>query len=156
MDTKQTNHTLDDLTIDLSDWPGTGDATTIYNAITSTDTLTLTGGATDLSWGLTTNNNGVFDWHDTVTTSHPGDLRITGCVDITGQNADIKVHGVSLLNTLKDLQQRLGWLVPNPELESQWQELRELGDRYRALEAECQQKAEMWQSLNRMPPPEVS
>lgn len=152
LDSKQTTLPLGDLTIDLSDWAGTGDVTTVYSPMTGTDTLTLTGG--DLSWGLNTRNNGVFDWNDTVTTSHPGDLRIAGCVDITGENADIKVQGISLVDTLKDLQQRLGWLVPNPELESQWQELRELGDRYRALEVECQQKAEMWHRLNTMPPPE--
>lgn len=153
MDTKQVTNKLNQLNLDLSDWPGTGDVTTIYNTIAATDTLTLTGGATDMSWGLN-NVNGVFDWNDTITTTSSGDLTVQGTVDITGQNADIKINGVSLCDTLRDLQQRLGWMVPNPTLEKEWQELRELGDRYRALEAECQQKTDMWQSLNRMPPPE--
>lgn len=153
MDTKQITNKLDQLNLDLSDWPGTGDVTTIYNTIAATDTLTLTGGATDMSWGLN-NINGVFDWNDTITTTGPGNLAVQGTVDINGHNADIKINGVSLCDTLRDLQQRLGWMVPNPALEKEWQELRELGDRYRALEAQCQQKSEMWQSLNRMPPPE--
>jgi flagellar motility protein MotE (MotC chaperone) len=43
-------------------------------------------------------------------------------------------------------------LVPNPELEKEWDELRRLGERYRKLEKKCQQKAEMWNKLKSMPP----
>jgi flagellar motility protein MotE (MotC chaperone) len=49
------------------------------------------------------------------------------------------------------VEQRLNMLVPNPELEKEWDELRRLGERYRKLEKKCQQKAEMWNKLKSMP-----
>lgn len=47
------------------------------------------------------------------------------------------------------LEQRLNCLIPNPELEKEWRELKELGDRYRELEKDLQEKAKMWRALNK-------
>jgi hypothetical protein len=76
-------------------------------------------------------------------------------IDLKGNNADILVNGRSLMDAIDALEQRLNILVPNPELESEWDELRVLGDRYRELEKKCQEKGDMWAKLKAMPPPEV-
>ena len=64
-------------------------------------------------------------------------------------NSDIIIKGVSLTDTLKDIESRLGILRPNQQIEEEWQELKELGDRYRALEQEINRKMEVWDLLKR-------
>jgi len=71
----------------------------------------------------------------------------SGRVDLKGDNADITINGVSLNATLKLIQDRLGLLVPNPELEGQFDELRALSEQYRKLEAECREKMRVWNTL---------
>ena len=79
----------------------------------------------------------------------------SGIIDVRGENADIKINGVSLCDTLKAIQDRLNLLQPNPELEAEWDQLRELGEQYRKLEAEFKEKTKMWNTLKSMPPPEI-
>lgn len=79
----------------------------------------------------------------------------SGKIQLTGDNADIEVNGVSLMSVINGLKERLNWLEPNPKLESEWDELRELGERYRALEKQCKEKAEVWKKLKSMPPPTI-
>lgn len=79
----------------------------------------------------------------------------SGLLDLTGDNADIKINGKSLMSAIEALEQRLNILTPNPKLEAEWDELRELGERYRALEKQCKEKAAMWEKLKSMPPPEI-
>ena len=80
----------------------------------------------------------------------------SGKIQLTGDNADIEVNGVSLMSVINELKERLNWLEPNPKLEAEWDELRELGERYRALEKQCKEKAEVWKKLKSMPPPTIS
>ena len=75
-------------------------------------------------------------------------------IHLEGENADIEINGKSLARTIQALEERLNVLVPNPELEKEWDELKELGDKYRKLEAELKEKGEMWAKLKSMPPPE--
>lgn len=77
-----------------------------------------------------------------------------GVMELQGEDADIKINGRSLMDSIAALEERLNILVPNPELEKEWDELRELGERYRELERKCKQKGEMWKKLKSMPPPE--
>jgi hypothetical protein len=51
------------------------------------------------------------------------------------------------MSAIDALEQRLNILVPNPELEAEWDELRELGERYRELERQCKEKGDMWAKL---------
>ena len=76
----------------------------------------------------------------------------SGQLDLQGDNADIKVNGRSLMEAIDALEQRLNILVPNPELEKEWDELRELGERYRELEKQCKEKGNMWNKLKTVPP----
>jgi len=59
---------------------------------------------------------------------------------------DLVLDGVSLKQLLED---RLNLLVPNPELEKEWTELKELGDAYRKLEEDLKEKSRIWRALNK-------
>lgn len=106
--------------------------------------------------GGTYSTGGTYNWANTWnSTNSPGNVQIRGNVVVEGDNSDIFVRGQSLLDMLTGIQERLAWTVPNPELEAEWDELRELGERYRALEKQCREKADMWNKLKSMPPPKV-
>jgi hypothetical protein len=67
---------------------------------------------------------------------------------LDGDRADIVINGQSLGQTLFRIEQRLNLLVPNPELEAEWAELKQLGDQYRALEEKLVEQVEIWRRLN--------
>ena len=71
----------------------------------------------------------------------------SGRVDLKGADADITMNGVSLNATLKLIQDRLGLLIPNPELEGQFDELRALSEQYKKIESECREKMRVWNTL---------
>ena len=68
-------------------------------------------------------------------------------IKLDGPDADIEINGESMINMLKNIEQRLNILKPNPELESEWTELKALGDAYRALEAKIQAKMKTWDAI---------
>ena len=59
------------------------------------------------------------------------------------------------MNAIEKIEQRLNILTPNSKLESEWDELKELGDRYRKLEKRILEKAKVWDKLKSMPPPDI-
>lgn len=65
------------------------------------------------------------------------------------EGADIKIGDVSLMYTLNTINRRLAILQVNPELEAKWEELKELGERYRELEKEIQDKEKVWNILKK-------
>ena len=73
----------------------------------------------------------------------------TGKLNLDGDQADVVINGKSLVDTLHALEERLNILVPNAELETEWAELKQLGDAYRKLEADLIEKASMWQVLQK-------
>ena len=79
----------------------------------------------------------------------------SGKITLQGPNADIEVNGESLINMLHRMEQRLNLLTPNQELEAEWDQLRELGNQYRALENKLTEQGKMWDTLKKMPPPEI-
>ena len=83
------------------------------------------------------------------------ELNQSGMLSLKGENADIDINGKSLMKTLEALEDRLNMMVPNPELEKDWDDLKKLGDRYRKLEKKCREKAEMWNKLKSMPKPNI-
>ena len=56
---------------------------------------------------------------------------------------------------LKAIQERVNILTVNTKLESEWEELKALGDQYRALEQHILAKQATWDKLKAMPPPEI-
>ena len=105
--------------------PGFGAAPAVYTVGTGTGSLN--------PWATTTTLKG-------------------GQLELEGKDADVVIDGKSLTKTLEAIEQRLNILVPNPELEKEWAELRELGNRYRELEQQIQAKQATWDRLRAMPP----
>ena len=76
-------------------------------------------------------------------------------IKLDGADADIEINGVSLWATMQEISNRLNIMHTNPELETQWQELRELGEQYRKLEQHILDKQATFDRLKAMPAPEV-
>jgi len=76
-------------------------------------------------------------------------------INLTGDEADIEVNGWSLVAAVKRIEERLGLLQPNPELEQEWADLRELGNQYRKLEQHIKDKQATWDKLKAMPAPDI-
>jgi hypothetical protein len=73
-------------------------------------------------------------------------LSVKGDAEFDG---DITVKGRSLAEFMESVEQRLNILRPNPELEAEWDQLRELGEQYRELERQLAEKAQMWAILKK-------
>lgn len=63
------------------------------------------------------------------------------------EGADIKISGKSLSETIEKIEERLGILYPNNELEEKWESLKKLGQQYRELEKEIIQKEKIMDIL---------
>lgn len=63
------------------------------------------------------------------------------------EGTDIKIGKQKLSDVLSKLEERLNILHYNPDLEDKWQDLRDLGEKYRALEKELIEKEKMWKIL---------
>jgi len=94
----------------------------------------------------------------TIDTSSWNNFSITGAaydssvsIDTSGINmkpdTDIRIGDRSLKEFIDKVEERLNILHPNPKLEDKWNELAELGKRYRDLEAEILEKERMWKIL---------
>lgn len=86
--------------------------------------------------GIVTAGNGNYSFSSESCPS----LKVSGDAEFEG---DLKIQGKSITETLEKIEQRLNILRVNPELESRWKELKELGDKYRELERECSLKEKM-------------
>ena len=115
---------LDDLTISTGTFPGWGSPPPSINI-----------GSTSVTWATS-----------------PLTVTQNSTLALNGDDADIRINGVSLTGVLKNIEQRLNILRPNTELEAEWSQLRELGDQYRALEAKLTEQGDMWAKLKAMPP----
>lgn len=88
-------------------------------------------------------------WTTDNTWTSPSMIGRGGQLSINGENADIVINGKSLSKTIQDIEDRLCILRPNQELEEQWDQLKELGEQYRKLEAEFKEKSKMWDTLKK-------
>lgn len=68
-------------------------------------------------------------------------------ITLRGEDADIDINGVSLLETIRGIQDRLNILCPDPEMEQEWDELREIREQYEAKLTECREKSRVWKAL---------
>ena len=73
-------------------------------------------------------------------------LSVKGDADFEG---DITIKGKSLTEMLDKIEERLAILHPNEKLEDKWDELKELGKRYKELEAEIIEKEKIWSILKK-------
>jgi hypothetical protein len=108
------------------------------------DTITLT--STNYS-NTTVAANGPYTYTTATGISSPSwSTATSGKLTLLGDDADLVINGVSLKQVLEE---RLNVLIPNPELEKEWAQLKELGDKYREVEADLIEKAKIWKALNK-------
>jgi hypothetical protein len=131
----QTNITLDDTMMG----PYTVDTITLDSININHTPCTI---SSTIAPGLGLTNNG---WSSTPTLT----VSQSGTIQHEGENADIRVNGESMMQTLRDIQDRLNMLRPNPELEAEWDQLRAVGEQYRKLESEFKEKSKMWNTLKK-------
>lgn len=84
-------------------------------------------------------NGSAWTTYNTSTTMTLGKVNIT--------EKDIEIDGLSLRQTLEKVNQRLAIFQPNPELEADFEQLRQLRDQYEQLEKELIEKARIWNTL---------
>ena len=115
--------------------------------VSVTDSLTVsnTGGPYSITVPWTT-NSGI---SDSYTVGPTWANETSAKIKLDGPEADIEINGESLISMLKAIEQRLNILNPNSKLESEWEELRELGNAYRALEARIQSKIKTWDAISK-------
>ena len=129
-----------------------------YGAVPSDVTITP---STSGTYSLSTGSNGYY----VSATTAPSPWKISnlnnatnviissddnaGKIKLVGKNADIDINGVSLKDTLAKIEQRLAILKPDVAMEAEWQELKDLGDAYRKLEAEITEKMKTWDILKK-------
>lgn len=99
---------------------------------TSTSASSYVWGGSSAAWGVSAN---------------PVTITQQATIELKGEDADVIMNNVSLKDFMTMIQERLGWMVPNPELELEFDELKKLGDAYRKMEAECKEKMKVWNTL---------
>lgn len=65
------------------------------------------------------------------------------------EGSDVKIGNRSVIEILKKCEERLNILVPNPELEKEFEELRELRLKYQELESKLIEQKKMWEVLKK-------
>jgi hypothetical protein len=73
-------------------------------------------------------------------------LTVKGTADFEGE---VTIKGKSLTGMIEKIEERLAILHPNLKLEDKWDELKELGKRYKELEAEIIEKEKVWAILKK-------
>ena len=108
-----------------------------------TTSITIPSGSYDYttSWNQTYSINGTGYIDSSVTLNNDGMILKEGC--------DIKVGKKSLLDAIDKIEERLGILHPNPELEDRWEELKSLRKQYQELEKDLLEKEKMWTILKK-------
>jgi hypothetical protein len=107
-----------------------------------------------LTYGKISPTNSIWTTNTSVGSSNwsmrDSNVTPSGQLNLTGNNADIVINGQSLNATLTAIQERMGILVPNADMEAEWDELRELAERYRELEKLCKEKSTVWNKLKKI------
>lgn len=117
----------------------------IEDAIGDTyDTVNMSVTIPATPYTITNNTNGSLTFTDTALTS-PGSCKIK----LTGENPDIEIGEHSLMEILEGIRRQLGLIKLDPDLEEEFEELRKIGDEYRAKEKELHEKRKVWETLKR-------
>ena len=112
---------------------------------TAGQVVTTTGNG-NLYWG---NLNGTTTSFGTISADPSlkgATLSVKGNADFEGE---VTIKGKNLTEMLEKIEERLAILHPNEKLEDKWDELKELGKRYKELEAEIIEKEKVWAILKK-------
>ena len=121
-----TSSGIDTITLDPSTW--TTSSVTIPN-----------GGYTIASGASTVSSWSAYNYNPSVNITSDGISMQEG--------SDIKVGGKSLMESIEKIEERLGILKPNPELEDRWEKLKELRKQYMELEKDLLEKEKIMKIL---------
>ena len=102
---------------------------------------------TNINSNAITNSNiaaSEIDWNKNLSSG----IKITDA-NLVIENGDVLIDNYSLLQVLKNIEERLALLTPNPELENDWEELKNLGNQYRELEKKILEKEKTWELLKK-------
>jgi hypothetical protein len=125
---------------------------TTYNPSTHTfGNITLTG-SSGATWGTSNaiyvggggNGSAMANWPSVTATATPGALQVLGDAEFKG---NVKVGGRDLTGWLEQVESRLAILQTNPNLESEFDELRALGDAYREAERRFLEQKRVYEIL---------
>jgi len=109
----------------------------------TTGTVTIPNNTSNgLYWGL----NGTSNTITTDPSLKGNSLSVKGNADFEGE---VTIKGKNLSDILEKIEDRLAILHPNEKLEDKWDELKELGKRYRELEQELIEKERVWAILKK-------
>lgn len=124
--------------------------------VTATDSTSVSTSTGGLYWGLNgtsalpgqvlTSNGTSGAWVTADPSLKGASLSVKGDADFEGE---VTIKGKNLAEMLDKIEERLAILHPNPELEDKWDELKELGKRYKELEQEIIEKEKMWAILKK-------
>ena len=136
--------------VDLGDYGAAGQTYTISSS--GLDTITIdplqyslgpiTSSQT-IQWD--SNSTGSYSWNGSYTTV-PSVVIDNNGLDIK-DGGDIRVGGKSLTEAIEKIEERLGILKPNPELEERWENLKELRKQYIELEKDLLEKEKIMKIL---------
>jgi len=155
----------EDDNITLSDWRSplsTSLNASMYPPATlGTATNVTSGGGGVGTLSTSVNNNGLL-WNGTITSASPSVytnqttgwttynqpqiLKVAGDAEFEGE---VKIRGVKLDERLNAIEERLGILRPNNDLEGKWEKLKALGEEYRKLEQEILEGESIWATLKK-------
>ena len=112
-----------------------------------TDTITLdsgmfTTGSITAPYTYTTSGTSGYTF-----SSNPSKVHIDADGLTMKEGADIVVGGKSLTKAIEQIEERLGILNPNPELEDRWERLKELRNQYVELEKDLLEKEKIMKIL---------
>lgn len=95
-----------------------------------------------LYWGINGTSNTII----TDPSLKGNSLSVKGDANFEGE---VTIKGKSLTDMFEKIEERLAILHPNSELEDRWDELKELGKRYKELEQELIEKEKVWAILKK-------
>lgn len=141
--------------------PYTADTVTLSGlGATYSNTMVSGGGYSVPNVSITSGTGITQPWFTTKATPWLGDgisadKEVGGKLILEGNGADIEINGIGLSERLAKIEERLNILRPNKKMEAEWDQLRELGNQYRALESKLTEQGEMWDKLKAMAPPDI-
>lgn len=115
----------------------------------SIDTITLDPSIYSISGGTSITSPVTYTFDSNYSTW--GNTGASVNIDTNGINVkeggDIKIGGKSLSEAIEAIEERLGILNPNPELEDRWEQLKELRKQYMELEKDLLEKEKLMKIL---------
>jgi hypothetical protein len=167
MSTTTVNHDHNNsLTTSLTGATYTGSLSTASGTIGSILNTTSGGGGASGAT-LTTTSSGSLMWNNTNYTATASPYTVSnsttgwntftqpatqGMLKVSGDavfDGEVTIRGVRLDERLTAIEERLGILRPNNDLEGKWEKLKALGEEYRKLEKEILEGEDIWAMLKK-------